>query len=54
MWRKTERSDGVMMYLQTVWQRKSVTAGTKAPRHEQSREERKELVFDSGCCVFTF
>lgn len=29
MWRKTERSDGRMMYLQTVWQRKSVTAGVE-------------------------
>lgn len=30
MWRKIERSDGLMMYLQTVWQGKSITAGTEA------------------------
>lgn len=27
---RQSRSDGLMMYLQTVWQRKSVTAGTEA------------------------
>lgn len=40
MWRKTERSDGLMMYLQTVWQRKSVTAGSED--HVTSREGREK------------
>lgn len=37
---KTERSDGLMMYLQTAWQRKSVTAGTEV--HVTSRAGRGE------------
>lgn len=41
-----------MMYLQTVWQRKSVTAGTKAHvtrragREEKKKEERQTLEGD--------
>lgn len=39
MGRKTDKSDELVMYLQTVWQRKSITAGT-APYI--TRENRKK------------
>lgn len=56
-WRKTERSDGQMMYLQTVEQRKSVTAGAEAHVTRRSRKRRtweREDRWDLGVLTFTF
>lgn len=40
MHRQTERSDGPMMYLQTVWRRKSVTAGSRKQEDRKRRAVR--------------
>lgn len=39
---RQSRSDGLMMYLQTVWQRKSVTAGTEAHVTSSAGREKRD------------